>query len=156
VTASNTAVNRVAGNLITRNLIGVFLDDTTDNLVASNTITGNSSTGITMLGNVTMHNVVQGNTISSNGTGVYLERAQNNSITGNNQILNNISAGVYLFDQALGNVVQGNTIKGNRNYGIFVYNSAGNAESIRTAKNKFGRNRIANFREFTGPVRPRM
>jgi parallel beta-helix repeat protein len=85
---------------------------------------------------------------------VYIEQAQNNTIVGNS-IQNNAAVGVYLFDGALGNVVQGNTIHRNT-YGIFLFNSAGNADSIRRARNKNSGNRTANFREFTGRVTPRV
>jgi parallel beta-helix repeat protein len=159
VAASGMIVDRVINNMIKGNLIGIFLDDTTDNLVTGNTILGNASTGITLLGTVTQQNVIQNNTIGSpdspNGTGIYIERAQNNSVQSNN-VSNNSLVGVYLFDHALGNVVQSNTIKKNHKYGIFLFNSAGNAESIRRAKNKLGGNTIADFREFTGKVTGRM
>jgi titin len=164
VTANPTLVDRIIDNMLAGNLTGIYLNDTTDNLIEGNTITGNLSTGMTLLGTRTSGNLIQGNTITANigtgnslanpvGTGIYVEQAQNNTIQ-DNMILNN-PVGLYLFDRALGNVATGNTLsKGG--YGLFLFNSAGNAESLRTAKNKNSGNKIANFREFTGRPTARM
>jgi parallel beta-helix repeat protein len=130
-----------------------------------NTIKGNASTGVTLLGTTTSGNLIQGNMITDNigtgstlanpiGTGIYIEQAQHNTIQ-DNTILNNPAAGLYLFDRALGNVATGNTISKN-GYGMFLFNSAGNADSLRMAKNKNTGNKTANFREFTGRPTARM
>jgi titin len=166
-TSGQFAVDTVIGNTIEDNFNGVYLNQSTENEILNNTITSNVSTGITLLGNLTKANLIQGNTITGNtdgtsnpqsGTGIYIESAQNNLVQGN-VISNNGVAGVYLFNKASGNIVQLNTIKKNHQYGVFLYNSAGNVNQIiRTGKNanKVSGNRIADFREFTGPVLPRM
>ena len=111
---------------------------------------------------------MQGNTITANtdglkqpqsGVGVYIEQAQNNYVLGNNTISNNGLVGVYLFDHATGNVVQSNKIAKNHQYGVFLYNSGGNVGLIvRSGKNAnvLRGNTIADFREFTGPVKGRL
>ena len=162
------AVDKVLGNVIASNFIGIYINQAANNLIMNNTITGNASTGITLLGTQTTNNVVQGNTIvaniqgslrkATNGTGVYIESARNNQIR-DNQIARNGLAGVYLFNRASGNVVAGNTIVTNGSYGVFLYNSGGNVDQVsRKGKNAnhFSGNFIADFREFTGAVRPRL
>ncbi len=165
INASPGMVDRVLGNMLTGNLIGIYLIDTTDNMVAGNTIKGNASSGMTLLGTMTSGNLIEGNTITGNtgvpealvnnpiGTGIYIEQAQHNSIL-DNTISNNPAAGLYLFNRAQGNVAQRNTIMKN-GYGMLVYNSGGNADSLRRAPNQNAGNRIADFREFTGPVTAR-
>jgi parallel beta-helix repeat protein len=160
-------VDQVIHSYVAGNFIGVYLNQTTDNVLADNTITDNTSTGINMFGTLTADNVVQGNRIIANtdgqkhprsGVGVYIESGQNNLILGGNTISKNALVGVYLFDRAAGNQVQSNTITGNHQYGVFLYNSGGNVSGIsRTGKtaNKLRGNTIADFREFTGPVLPR-
>jgi titin len=165
ITANPTLVDRIIDNMVTGNLIGIFLNDTTDNLIEGNTITGNVSTGVTLLGTRTSGNLIQGNMIAGNigtrstqsnpiGTGIYIEAGQNNNIL-SNTLSKNPAAGLYLFDRALGNVATGNKISKN-GYGMFLFNSAGNADSLRTAKNKNTANKTANFREFTGRATRRM
>ena len=168
ITTNPQAVDHVIGNMIAGNFIGVYLNQTTDNVIVENTITGNISTGITLFGTLSANNVVQGNTIvaniqgtlrkATNGTGVYIEAARNNSID-DNMISNNGLAGVYLFDGATNNVVERNKIVKNGSYGVFLYNSGGNlGQIVRQGKNSnhLAGNIIADFREFTGPVRPRI
>ena len=77
-----------------------------------------------------------------------------------NDIRGNDLVGVYLFNNAVRNPIEGNTISsrfGDRRsqYGVFLFNSAGNVFQV--ARSGRNRNRmtgalIANFREFTGPV----
>ena len=160
---THAIVNQVQFNTITRNLIGVYLNETTNNVIINNTIVGNASIGVALVGNLTTDNLVQGNNINSNrdaasnptnGTGVYIESASNNFIQ-DNTITKNGLVGVYLFNGATGNLVRRNRILKNLKYGVFLYNSAGNVNQIirRGAdSNRLQGNVIANFREFTGPV----
>jgi parallel beta-helix repeat protein len=87
--------------------------------------------------------------------GVYIENASSNMIGGTgpgaaNTISGN-SVGVYVFGTAgssHGNIISGNVINSNERYGILLYNAPSNTNS----RNKLAHNKIANFREFSGPV----
>ena len=130
-------------------------------MIMGNIITKDASTGITLEGTTTTGNLLMGNTItdivgigsklqSPIGAGIYIDFAQTNYIMGNT-VTNNGAAGLYLFNHALGNLATGNTFTGN-GYGIFLFNSAGNYNSLRTARNNNKGNKTADIREYTGPA----
>ncbi len=94
--------------------------------------------------------------------GVYIEAAASDGVQGakpnvlsNNMISGNGQVGVYIALEANGNQVRKNTIRNSKQYGIFLYNSAGNLGAIpRTGPdmNMISGSGIANFREYTGPL----
>ena len=72
-----------------------------------------------------------------------------------NTILGNADAGVYIFgkaNSASNNKIQNNLLDNNA-YGILLYNAANNGQYFTLQRtNRFGKNPIADIREFTGPV----
>ena len=103
-------------------------------------------------------------------TGVFILNASNNVIGGSataaeNVISGNESAGVYIHSKAgvaSGNIVQRNLIglaaggsrgPGNDGYGVLLLNASNNqVQRTGPAANRFGRNRIANYRKLSGPA----
>jgi hypothetical protein len=102
-------------------------------------------------------------------TGVFILNASGNLIGGSttaagNVISGNQNAGVFIFSHAgvsSGNIVQRNLIglasggsagAGNNGYGVLFLNSPNNhVGRTGSVANRFGRNRIANFRSLSGP-----
>ena len=111
------------------------------------------------------------------GVGIYLEEARDNIVgstpggrrgtpetrADGNTIRDNALVDLYLFQGATGNQIRSNTIEGGfrsggtglGEYGVFLFNSAGNLSGV-SRQGKFANqirfHRIAQFREFTGPV----
>jgi hypothetical protein len=103
-------------------------------------------------------------------TGVFIYNASSNLIGGpttaaGNVISGNESAGVYIFSRfgiSSGNTVRGNLIglakgggrgPGNNGYGVLLLNAPNNQAPLKgPATNRFGRNRIANFRKLSRPA----
>jgi parallel beta-helix repeat protein len=172
---SSTSVrptNSIQQNVVAFNAVGVFLNEASGNLVGgplaieANFIRGNSLEGLAIFGALATGNVVEGNDISANTiAGAYLDAAIGNVIGGAvaNVISNNGApkssngVGVFLNDGASGNTIARNQIRKNTGYGVFLLNSARNVPGVSRvgrAKNLFGGNGIADFREFTGTVSP--
>jgi parallel beta-helix repeat protein len=161
VLGASASGNTIAGNKIgtdvsgltalPNGLDGVFLVDTSHNVVggasgSGNVISGNGQVGLQIFGADSTGNVVQGNTIGGNvrGTaalgngldGVFVNAAPGNAIVGN-LISGNGSVGLQILGtSATGNRVQGNTIGadlagtaalGNGLDGVFVNAAPGNA-----------------------------
>jgi hypothetical protein len=165
----------VAQCMITGNSFGVFINDAKSvtiggNASAGNVIARNRSVGVEITGASASGNLVSGNRIDANysptlaaateGVGVFVSQSTGNAIQDNPSISNNGLVGVYLFGVVPGpgapaNMVQRNTITNNIQYGVFLFNSAGNFFSViqtGPSANRISGSRIANFREFTGPV----
>jgi len=155
------------------NVIGIWVNNVPNIKIEGNTISGNSQGGVYISGANAKNNMVQGNriglgphgqTYTAKGhetdptyqfpIGVYIENASSNMIGGTGSARNTISGnsvGVYIFGaggSSRGNTISGNTINGNERYGILLFNAPFNTNS----RNQFARNKIANFREFSGPV----
>jgi len=163
--------NVIQGNLIgtdasgataLSNIVGVYLNGSAGNVVggtapgAGNTVSGNSSVGVEILGSAATGNRVEGNLIGlaadgkgtlrgANGafiqsSGVFIQAASGNVIGGaaGNVISGNQSAGVFVLSRggvASGNVVQANFIglgpggspgPGNTGYGVLLFNAPNN------------------------------
>lgn len=173
--------NIVQANVVQGNVsVGVEIKGAASgaNVVKGNTISGNGGFGNRLVnGDSTLNTIVQLTTpVTSSqvfGVGVYLEGAKGNVVgsipksngkkkvenpADGNAIRDNILVDIYLFQGASGNIIRGNTVKGTPGvgaYGIFLFNSAGNLNTVaRQGKhaNKIAGHTIANFREFTGPV----
>ncbi|CAN5891901.1 hypothetical protein BH23PLA1_BH23PLA1_20250 [soil metagenome] len=153
--------NLVAGNNISRNQTGVFVNNSAQTLIQANTIFENSAIGVAIVGAAAVGNRVEANpAINQNLVGVFVDRAVDNFIL-NNQINSPrgsggqpgrpVPIGVLLNNGATRNLVEGNTIRGG-DYGIFLFNSSGNLDLASRSRNTFSGNAIAQFREFTGPV----
>lgn len=154
------------------NTVGVYINDSARHQVTGNVISGNTATGVTVLGDLSTGNILRANRIGtdgsgsravSNGTGVFLQDAPANTIGGTgpadgNLIAGNPTAGLYIFaSKASGNVIQGNQIGFARggsvrqSYGVLLYNAPNNAVPLKgVGANRIVGSRIANVREFTG------
>ena len=169
------------GDVLTNaNVIGIYINGAGKNFVgggtraAGNTIMGYTDYGIYLFGSQSTGNVVQGNQIGQRVApkklaakhpaqqlaGIGIQGASSNMIGGptsamRNTILGNASAGVYIFGQAnsaSNNKIQNNLLDNNA-YGILLYNAANNGQYFTLQRtNRFGKNPIADIREFTGPV----
>ncbi len=170
--ANNTQSNQILANTVDRNLsVGVAIVGGSAN---SNTVQGNfigSNGGYAELSpdgqTVLEVSITPGARIF--GSGVYIEAGQGNLVS-KNTIRDNTQVGVYLFNfgtlaSTLNNAVTGNVIVGvnhpkgpwNGDYGVLLFNSSGNIPGVpqsgRSA-NRISGNRIANYREYTGPGSP--
>jgi titin len=170
-----TALNGEA--LTNSNVIGIYINGAGGNLVggtgaAGNTIMGYTDYGVYLFGSQSTGNVVQGNRIGQRVakkelaakhpaqqlSGVAIQGASSNLIGGatsamGNTILGNAEAGVYVFghaNSASNNKIQKNLFDNNA-YGILLFNAANNGRFFTLQRtNRFGKNPIANIREFTG------
>ncbi len=163
-------INGASGNAIGGTITG-----------AGNTISDNSSVGVEIYGKESKYNVLEGNIIGMakggttalqfvQPTGVFILNASHNTIGGmradeGNTISGNQNAGVYIFSQAgvsKNNMVEGNLIglpsggvagPANNGYGVLFLNAPNNQPGVTgSGANRFGRNRIANYRSLTGPA----
>jgi hypothetical protein len=162
-------INSAAGNQI--GAVG------SPNTISGNSSVGVEIFGVGSTGNVVEGNIIglasDGQTaFTSNGLfvqpfGVFILNASGNMIGGTsgarNVISGNESAAVYIVGRsgvASGNIVQGNLIglsisggagPGNNGYGVLLLNAPNNQAPLTgPAANRFGRNRIANFRKLSG------
>lgn len=113
--------NVVSGNTVTGNrLHGIwFYANSNHNIVAGNTI-ANSSDGIGLgLYDYSNHNNISRNTVVNNGYGIVFHHASNNSISENNVTANN-GHGFWIDSASNNNTVSRNTIADN-GYGIVFY-----------------------------------
>jgi titin len=160
--------------LTNANWIGIYINEAGQNTAAGNTIMGYTEYGVYLFGSQSEGNVVQGNQIGQpvaikelaaarpkqQLAGIAIQGASSNMIggatrTAGNTILGNAYAGVYIFGQAnsaSNNRIENNLFK-NNSYGILLYNAANNGQYFTLQRsNRFGKNPIADIREFTGPV----
>jgi hypothetical protein len=167
----NVPRNLIQDNVISDNLVGmsIFGDGATGNMVQGNSIGLVKMNSIgpgkrTRRGRATLFPI---ETPQKNGipqVGIFIENASRNTIgaegaNGRNWISGN-DVGVFILGKngsASHNVIRRNSIGvltdgkalGNRAYGILFYNAPNNTR----LPNSIGRSGIAQYREFTGPVR---
>ena len=174
----------VTGRMALANRVGVFLNNagagvsggggvtTAGNLILRNVVSGNSSTGVQLLGTGATGNVIQGNYIGTDASGsvalpgqtqtagIFIQGSPKNTIGGptpqdRNVIAGNAgtgglnSAGVYFFAGAAGNVVRGNFIgtdaTGNKVIGNGAYGVLlFNAPNNSVDRSNSGNNRLKN------------
>ncbi|MFI5456220.1 MAG: beta strand repeat-containing protein [Isosphaerales bacterium] len=171
----------MSGKKSVGNIVGIYINGAADNQIGlsgiGNTISGNSSVGVEIYGSASSGNSIEGNTIGlvadglfTQQYGIFIQDASNNVIGGTaagagNVISGNESAGVFIQSHARissGNSVDGNDIglgsggspgPGNNGYGIVLFNAPNNPIGrTGAAANHFGRNGIADIRDFTGPA----
>ena len=161
----------VQGNAITSNnqsglslqanggsLTGLTIGGTTSG--AANTISDNTSDGLTIESGTYTNTVIAGNTIASNsGHGIFIDGGATSLTIGGigagagNTILKNDADGIFLDDGAYtGTVIQGNTISSNEGSGV----SLGSATGLTTALNTISFNQQSGIEvadgAFTGTV----
>jgi len=105
--------NRIAGNNITNNVVGINVISSSNNTVSENIITGNFN-GIELF--FSLNNTFSGNTVSKNQNGIHIAYSPLNFLL-RNTIIDNDN-GVYLAD-SYSNTVSGNNIRNNNN-GVYL------------------------------------
>ena len=160
--------------------IGIYFNGAGDNTVggatsaAGNQIKGYLQYGIYVFGSQSTGDVIEGNQIGQQVSnkelgaktpteqlaGIAIQGASKNILGGatraeGNTIQGNADGGVYIFGQA--NSASNNQIKNNdfnnNSYGILLYNAPNNGQYFTLRQtNRYGKNTIADVREFTGAV----
>ncbi|MCW4034052.1 MAG: right-handed parallel beta-helix repeat-containing protein [Candidatus Bathyarchaeota archaeon] len=125
--------NTVIGNTVNdNNWDGVNIQNSSDNFVLSNSITGNQI-GVNIFAS-SNSNTVSGNIITnSTNAGIFLYFSSYNTVLGNN-IANNTNNGVQLFNSST-NTVSENIIASNTGNGIYAEGSDSNVVSGNTVTN---------------------
>ncbi|MGP0066264.1 MAG: NosD domain-containing protein [Isosphaeraceae bacterium] len=159
--------------------IGIYINGSAGNSVggtggAGNTIMGYADYGVYLFATTSSGDVIQGNQIGEPVTiaqltakdptkqlvGIAVQGGSNNLIGGTatgdgNTLTGNANAGIYIFGQgnsASNNKIENNVVNNNL-YGILLYDAPSNGQySTLLRTNRFGKNSIANVREFTGSV----
>jgi len=104
--------NSIVGNNITaRNELGIYLRESSSNIILGNSITDNRLWGM-QLERYSSFNSISENNISNCGGGVLLTESSSNSISGNNIINNQYSDGVFL-EKSFNNSISYNNISAN-------------------------------------------
>ena len=143
--SSDSNNNHILGNTINQNSnIGVYIADSSMNIVIDNDICNNNLCGITFNGGFrneikesniksnnegircsnSYNNIIDGNMIEFNNNGIYLYESNEIFIT-NNTIDFNTEAGIYLYESNEISITN-NTINFNTEAGIYFYNSDNN------------------------------
>jgi hypothetical protein len=193
ITGATARGNVVVGNFVGTdptgttplgNQVGVFINNagagaaiggnvpTAGNIILRNVVSGNTSTGVQLLGSAATGNLIQANYIGLDATGsvalpgqlqsagVFIESAPANTIGGSSAATRNVisgnagatgqnSAGVYFFSGSAGNVVMGNFIgtdaTGSRGIGNGAYGVLlFNAPNNTVDRSNSGNNRLTN------------
>jgi parallel beta-helix repeat protein len=144
--------NKIYGNIITKNNIGIFLksssyneinnnylmnnkknaiefEDSTNNLINKNDIINNEHIGIFFdstpheFNPITSHNTINANNISNNqGIGIYIRKSSNCTVT-NNQVTNNKDIGMFVASSS-NNSFCYNDVASNGGLGILLSSSS--------------------------------
>ncbi|NQE52854.1 Cell surface glycoprotein, partial [ANME-1 cluster archaeon GoMg3.2] len=112
----------ISENNCSNNYCGIWLDDSSNNTLTSNTANSNNDYGI-LLSSSSNNNTLTSNTASNNGYGIYLERSSNNNLSGNTASNNN--RGIWLSSSSNNNL-SSNTANSNNYYGIRLSSSSNN------------------------------
>lgn len=119
----NSSSNIIANNTANSNgNIGIFAATISDNnTIINNIANSNNVSGIELWGS--NNNMIANNTVSSNDRGIYLWESSGNTLSSNNAGLNK-NYGIYLLVSG-NNKLQNNTLSSN-NYGIYLDKSRNN------------------------------
>jgi len=114
----------ISDNNASGNSHGIYLYDSNNNTLTSNTLNSNNLSGICLASS--SNNTVTSNTLNSNNhSGIQLYTSSNNMLT-NNNISNNTIYGIYLTSSSSNNTLTSNTVSNNKNSGIFLQYSSNN------------------------------
>jgi parallel beta-helix repeat protein len=106
--------NNISHNIITKNLYGIWLYNSSDNIVFGNNIIANSFYGISL--EWSSGNVISRNYLTANEDGINLASSPNNTITGND-ITANPAHGIWL-QISSNNTISGNNITESKDLGL--------------------------------------
>ena len=141
----NSINSYIAGNVLTGNQFGIYLDNALNSTIYGNDVINNvygiyvfNSTNSTLYGNNVLNNtyigiydsfstnstIYQNNILNNLDDGIYLATS-NDSLISENTISNNYHNGIS-FDNSLNSTVYRNDIKYNGEDGIYLYNSSAN------------------------------
>jgi len=116
--------NNITNNIVTNNTCGIFLFNSSNNILADNTVLYSNWFGIVLFSS--NNNIISGNKITANKEfGIMLTESSNNSFSGND-ITNNTN-GICLGTSSSYNIMYGNNITANDEDGIYLaYSSSYN------------------------------
>ncbi|MBI2910299.1 MAG: right-handed parallel beta-helix repeat-containing protein [Chloroflexi bacterium] len=137
---------RCTSNVIVRNRVidnkghGIMLHEQSDNnTIVNNEVIGNDD-GIPLF--ESSDNLIAGNTVKNNAVGVRLygrENASSQNLFENNEITGSQTYGVFMYDKATANTFRNNRILGNRDSGVYLKSATDNAFTANDiAANEFG------------------
>jgi len=132
-----SSASTISGNIITNNFYGIWLHNSSNNIVSANNVSLNSYPGI-QLDNSSSNNV-SGNSVSNNLAGIELRNSSNNIVSGNTAFNNWGGKGIVLDYSSNNNVVSGNIAYQNNGGGIEIWVSSHNNLSSNTIySNEYG------------------
>jgi parallel beta-helix repeat protein len=111
----HSSKNSICRNNITDNGDGVWLEDSSNNIMSGNNITNNRYWGIVLYSS--SNNNIIGNNVSANDEGISLSESSNNNTVMGNNITENSWYGIYLLT-SYNNTLSYNEIKNNNYDGI--------------------------------------
>ena len=113
----------------------IYLDNSSDNIIHGNNITGSKSRGISLF--YSSNNIIYGNNVTNNGGGIDLSlESSYNRIYGNEVTANNLTGIELSFEDSKYNIVYNNNITANNWHGIALTRA--------TNTSVYGNNIIAN------------
>ncbi|MHA2315747.1 MAG: right-handed parallel beta-helix repeat-containing protein [Candidatus Hermodarchaeia archaeon] len=119
---------------VTKFNYGIYLDSSSNNTLAGNTVSSNNWYGIVLYSS-SNNNTIIGNIASNTGDGISLESSSNNTVIGNTVSSNGLH-GIYL-DSSSNNTVIGNTASNNNHCGIWLSDSSSNTVTGNNASNNY-------------------
>lgn len=135
-------------NNASNNKFGIFLSNSSDNIISGNIANNNDYDGISLF--ESENNIISGNTVYNNSYGIYLFVSYNNNIEGNTVNYNEYSGiglsssdnntisrnaanynmqGIFLVGGCNNNTISGNTANYNADKGVYVIDSNNNTIS---------------------------
>ncbi len=122
---NNVSDCKLMNNVLTKNLVGIYLLYATGNTIVENNIRENNYAGVEL--GLSYFNIISGNNITTNGmTGIYFWNSSDNYTYGNS-ITNNSHIGIMLSDYSTNNAISGNNIVTNNDNGIWFNFSSNNS-----------------------------
>jgi len=118
----------ISNNILADNLVGIFVESSSNNVLVDNTATSNELYGIRLQSS--SNNSLISNEVSYNGFGISLISSNNNELSNNTANSNN-NYGISLFQS--GNISLINNTASNKNYGICLCLSDNNELGNNTA-----------------------
>lgn len=127
----------ISGFTITGSKHGISLDNSNNNVISGNNITGNSEYGVFLRSSSNNH--ISNNAVSHNTLrGIYLRENSNDNTVNNNAVSHHTQWGFYLYHSRR-NIISNNTVSNNVERGIYMIESNNNTFSGNTVSdNTYG------------------